>query len=78
MLCLVASRRAGQSRVVSLVETDGSLPHYGNRASSWVSSSRSRATRRQVWKYKKAGRGRFALRIALTDDVVTGWESKGQ
>jgi DUF971 family protein len=32
--------------------------------------------KREVWKYQQTGRGRFALRITLDDDVVVGWDDK--
>ena len=32
--------------------------------------------KREVWKYRQTGRGRFALRITLDDDVVVGWDDK--
>jgi hypothetical protein len=31
---------------------------------------------REVWKYNETGKGRFALRITLEDDVVVGWDKK--
>jgi hypothetical protein len=31
---------------------------------------------REVWKYNKTGKGRYALRITLEDDVVVGWDNK--
>lgn len=35
------------------------------------------ATRkREVWKYRPAGRNRYALKITLDDDVVIGWDQK--
>jgi len=32
---------------------------------------------KQTWKYYKTGRGRFALRVTLEDNLVVGWETKG-
>jgi hypothetical protein len=35
------------------------------------------ATRkRQVWKYNRTGRNRYALRITLDNGVVIGWDQK--
>jgi uncharacterized membrane protein len=40
---------------------------------------KSMATRkREVWKYNRTGKHRYALRITLDDDVVSGWEQKNR
>lgn len=33
--------------------------------------------RREVWKYRRTGRNRYALRITLDNGVVVGWDQKG-
>jgi hypothetical protein len=33
---------------------------------------------RRTWKYHKTGQNRFALRITLENDIVTGWDKKSQ
>jgi len=35
-----------------------------------------KAKTREVWRYNKTGKGRYALRITLEDDVVVGWDNK--
>ena len=30
--------------------------------------------RREIWKYDKIGKGRYALRITLENDIVVGWK----
>lgn len=32
--------------------------------------------KREIWKYKKTGKNRFALRITLDNDLVTEWDQK--
>ncbi|RXK55097.1 DUF2845 domain-containing protein [Oleiharenicola lentus] len=32
--------------------------------------------KKEVWKYKKTGTNRYALKITLDDDVVVGWDQK--
>jgi hypothetical protein len=36
----------------------------------------SKTITRHVWKYKRTGVNRFALRITLDNGVVTGWDDK--
>lgn len=31
---------------------------------------------KEVWKYNRTGKGRYALRITLENGVVVGWDSK--
>jgi len=31
---------------------------------------------REVWKYRQTGKGRFALRITLENNIVVGWDDK--
>lgn len=31
---------------------------------------------KEVWKYNKTGKGRFALRITLENGLVVGWDKK--
>ncbi len=33
--------------------------------------------KREIWKDNQTGKNRYALRITLDNDVVTGWESQG-
>jgi hypothetical protein len=32
--------------------------------------------KREIWKYHPTGKNRYALRVALNNDVVTGWDHK--
>ena len=32
--------------------------------------------KREVWKYHPTGKNRYALRVTLDNDVVTGWDQK--
>jgi hypothetical protein len=32
--------------------------------------------RREVWKYRPAGRNRYSLRVTLDDGIVIGWDQK--
>jgi uncharacterized membrane protein len=31
---------------------------------------------KEIWKYKKTGKGRFGLRVTLENNRVVGWEIK--
>jgi len=41
-----------------------------------VDSKVMRAFTRKVWKYQQTGKGRYALRITLENDIVVGWDKK--
>lgn len=35
-----------------------------------------RTKTREVWKYDKTGKGRYALRITIENGIVVGWDKK--
>lgn len=37
---------------------------------------RLKTFRREVWKYSRTGKNRYALRITLENDIVAGWDQK--
>ncbi|MFC7299887.1 MULTISPECIES: hypothetical protein [Oxalobacteraceae] len=41
-----------------------------------VDSKVMRAFTRKIWKYQQTGKGRYALRITLENDIVVGWDKK--
>ena len=37
---------------------------------------RLKTLKREIWKYNRTGKNRYALRITLENDIVSGWDQK--